>query len=197
MAFFEDIYKRLFSTENSEEATSVSVNTVLKRSEHFSKEFEIWKVSGKAEELMESIWQSFYWQKKGVDKQPVLLVLESNHSNGFALSYDDSYGRNGFQFLFDLMADQVKSLGYRPVISRRTIEEKGDVVETREMHYLKPKVSFVEPIDQQYGNIQIEHVLENDQPVRIKFRANTYPDRKYKAAKSFDELAEQVLTSLN
>lgn len=197
MSFFDDIYQRIFGTASSEANGSVSVEALIKRSPTFLSEYEEWRASEQAAVFLESMWQSFYWQRKGVDKQPVLLLLESKYSNGFSLSYKSSYGKKDFQFLFDYLAQQVQELGYRKVVSKSAIEERGEEVELKEMHYLKPKVGFVEPIDQAFGNIQIEYIEENGQPVRIKFRANSYPDRKYKEARSFEELAEEVLSVNN
>jgi hypothetical protein len=74
------------------------------------------------------------------------------------------------------------------------MKEKGEEVETKEMHYLKPKRGFVEPIDQRYGNVQIEYTKLNDIPTRIKLIANTYPDRKYKEAESFESLTEYLFS---
>ena len=108
-----------------------------------------------------------------------MLLHESNYSNGFAIKYMPEYGKKNFHFLFDYLADQVKKLDYTLVMSRQTMKENGDEVEMKEMHYLKPKRGFVEPIDQQYGNVQIEYKELNDEPMRIKLVANSYPDRKY------------------
>jgi len=63
------------------------------------------------------------------------------------------------------------------------------------MHYLKPKHDFSSPIDQKYGNVQIEYIEKDNEPTRIKFMANSYPDRQYKAAMDFESLAEHVLTA--
>ena len=170
------------------------INDLLKRSESFLERFNAWKKSETCAELMNDLLQSYSWQKQGVDKDPHMLLLESTYSNGFAISYEDKYGKSSYRFLLDYLADQVKKLDYRLVMSRRTLQDKNGVVESKEMHYLKPKTGFVEPIDQKYGNVQIEYIEENDQPTRVKLIVNSYPDRKYKTAKSFEDLAHQILT---
>ena len=170
------------------------VDEIIKRSHDFLNKFNLWKSSDTCAEFLNELWQSYFWRKRGIDKNPPIALHESNYSNGFAITYLPEYGRKDFHYLFDYLADQVKKLDYRLVISRQTMKENGDVVETKEMHYLKPKTSFVEPIDQKYGNVQIEYIELNNEPTRIKFIANSYPDRKYKDAQNFESLAQHVFT---
>lgn len=192
MSYFDHIYSRLFGKTGS--SSRILVNEIIQRSQSFLDRFQTWKNSDSCAEFLNDLWQSYFWQRKGVDKDPHILLMESTYSNGFAISYEDKFGKNNFRYLFDYLADQVKLLDYRLVISRHTMQEKGDIVEMKEMHYLKPKPSFIEPIDQKYGNVQIEYIEENDQPTRIKLIANSYPDRKYKQADSFENLAEYIFS---
>lgn len=192
MSYFDYIYSRLFGKTGS--SSRILVNEIIQRSQSFLDRFQAWKNSDSCAEFLNDLWQSYFWQRKGVDKDPHILLMESTYSNGFAISYEDKFGKNNFRYLFDYLADQVKLLDYRLVMSRHTMQEKGDVVEMKEMHYLKPKPSFIEPIDQKYGNVQIEYIEENDQPTRIKLIANSYPDRKYKQADSFENLAEYIFS---
>ena len=190
MSYFDYVYKRIFGSRSKR--TAVLVNEVLKRSQNFLRQFNSWKASEICEEYLNEIWQSYFWSRKGVDKNPQVLILESSRSNGFAISYEPQFNKNHFHYLFDYLADQVKKLDYRLVISKLTMEERGDHVETREMHYLKPKNDFTVPRDQKYGNVQIEYLSVDDEPTRIKLIANTYSDRAYKDAESFEELAEHI-----
>lgn len=196
MSYFDYIYNRLFGKSGSA-STKVLVHEIIKRSQSFLDHFNDWKASDACAEFLNDLWQSYYWSKKGLDKDPQMLLLESTYSNGFAISYEARYGRNSYRYLFDYIADQVKKLDYRLVVSRHTMQEKGDVVELKEMHYLKPRRGFVEPIDQKFGNVQIEYIEENDQPTRIKLIANSYPDRKYMEAQNFEDLAQHIFSQKN
>ena len=191
MSYFDYIYNKLFG-KTGVTPTRMLVNEVIKRSQSFLDRFQAWKTSELCADFINDLWQSYFWRKQGVDKNPQILFLESTYSNGFAISYEAKYGKRNFRYLFDYLADQVKKLDYRLVMSRHTMQERGDVVEMKEMHYLKPRHGFAEPIDQKYGNVQIEYIEENDEPTRIKFIANSYPDRKYKQAESFENLAEYI-----
>lgn len=191
MSYFDQIYTRLFGQGTR---TKVLVNGVLKRSASFADRFLTWRSSDACAEFLNDLWESYFWKRQGVDKNPSFALLESTCSNGFAIDYTSEYGKNNFRYLFDYLAEQVKLLDYRLVVGRHTLEEKGEVVELKEMRYLKPKRDFIEPMDQKFGNVQIEYVEENDVPIRIKLIANSYSDRKYNEPLAFEDLAEHVLS---
>ncbi|WP_420316029.1 hypothetical protein [Ekhidna sp.] len=194
MGYFEEIYTRLFSkTEDSQK--TVHENELIKRSQSFIDQFETWKSSKYTSDLLDELWQSYYWGKQGVDKDPQMVILESTYSNGISIDYESKFNKNDFQYLFDFLAEQVKKLDYRLVVSRRTLTESDDRFKSIEMHYLKPKTGFVEPVDQKFGNVQIEYIEENNEPIRIKLIANSYPDRKYKRADSFEKLAQHIFSN--
>ncbi|MEQ9405717.1 MAG: hypothetical protein RIM99_19155 [Cyclobacteriaceae bacterium] len=192
MSYFDYVYKKLFSARS---ASAVLVEEVIKRRKSFLKRFNSWKTSEICQEYLNEIWQSYFWSKKGIDKNPQVLLLETSQSNGFAISYESRLNKYHFHYLFDYLADQVKKLDYRLVTSKMTVLEKGEDVETTELHYLKPKNDFTTPRDQKYGNVQIEYTSINNQPTLIKLIANTYSDRGYKAPDSFEQLARHIFSS--
>ncbi len=198
MSYFDTIYQRLFAGKNK--AQKLDIDELIKRSESFLSRFEKWKTSEKSHDFLTEIWESYFWRKRGIDKTPKLVFFESRNSNGFAIHYSADFDKNSFHFLLDYFADRVKNLGYRLVTSRNSLRDKGEYVERKEMHYLKPKHDFTLPIDQKFGNVQIEYIKRDNEPKQIKLLANSYQDRKYKEAQSFESLAENVLnitTKLN
>lgn len=193
MSFFDQIYARLF-TKEEESFSPIVVDGILKRSNTFKNDYEKWKLSDQFEVLLSDVRQSYQSAIDGIGRIPQVLLHQSKNSNGFAISFDEEYDEVSYQFLFDYLADQVRKLDYRLVMSKQTLMEKGKDVQRKEMHYMKPKRGFIEPIDQKYGNIQIEYIENNNRPERIKFIANSYPDRKYTEAMSFETLADKILT---
>lgn len=192
MNYFDQIYLRVFGKSST---PKVAVDDLIQRSQSFVKKFDKWKASENCAELLNDLWQSYFWRKKGIEKRPTVLLHESNYSNGFAISYEDSgLDQYSFHYLFDYLKEQVKLLGYLSITSKVTMKEKGNDVETKEMHYLKPKRGFIEPIDQKYGNVLIEYYKINEVPTVIKVVANTYPDRIYKEPKSFELLTQHLFT---
>ena len=170
MSYFDYVYKKLFPS--GKYSSTVLVNAVIKRSQSFLKNFNTWKASELCEEYLNEIWQSYFWSKNGIDKNPQVSIFESSRSNGFAISYQPNFNKYHFHYLFDYLADKVKKLDYKLVTSKFTMEERGDNVETREMHFLKPRNDLTTPRDQKYGNVQIEFISVNDEPANIKFIAN-------------------------
>jgi len=193
MKFFDQIYSRLFDT-NKTKVQPILIDNVLKRSDSFIQNYHAWKVSDDADDLIFDIFNAYKRNLEGYEETPTILLHQSANSNGFAVSFDEKYGKCSYQYLLDYLSERVKSLGYRPAMSRHTLKENGNLVETKEMRYLKPKFGHVEPIDQKFGNIQIEYVAFNNQPSRLKFVANTYSDRKYTKAMSFESLIKKVLS---
>ncbi|MFK7952070.1 MAG: hypothetical protein AB8B73_04435 [Ekhidna sp.] len=189
MSYFDKIYAKLFGEKT---ATPLVVQEILKRSDRFTTQFHEWKLSDLRDEMIDEIWQSYFWKKKGIEKTPQVFIMESVSNNGFSIKYEANYNEKDFHFLFDYLADQVKKLNYTLVLSRLTRKESGEDVDTKEMHYLKPKRGFVEPINQQYGNIQIEYSMINDSPQSIRLIANGYPDRNYTKVKDFNELVQHI-----
>ncbi len=192
MSYFDYVYKKLFPS--GKYSSSVLVNEVIKRSQSFLRNFNAWKASELCEEYLNEIWQSYFWRKNGIDKNPHVSIFESSRSNGFAIIYQPNFNKYHFHYLFDYLADKVKKLDYKLVTSKFTMKERGDLVETKEMHYLKPKNDLTSPRDQKFGNVQIEYTKVNDEPTNIKLIANTYSDRAYQEPKNFEQLAEYIFS---
>ena len=193
MTYFDQLYSKLFPGSKKSPEPMV-IDDVLKRSESFNKRFEEWKTSDECSELTTDMLNSYRSALIGVGRIPGIVLHQTANSNGFAVSFHEEYEPHSFPFMLDLLAEKVKALGYRSVLSRQTLKERQDEVEKKEMRYLKPKPGFVEPINQLFGNIQIEYTALDEAPYRLKFVANTYSDRKYTTPLSFDELVNKILT---
>ena len=142
MSYFDYVYKKLFSIRF---ASALLVNEVIKRRRSFLQRLNSWKTSELCEEYLNEIWQSYFWSKKGIDKPPQVLILETSISNGFAILYQPYSNKNHFHYLFDYLADKIKKLNYKLVLNKLTMEERGEDIETRELHYLKPKNDLTPP----------------------------------------------------
>ncbi len=191
MSYFDQVYSGLFGKTAS---PGILVDAVIRRSKTFLKRFNAWKSSERCEELLNELWQSYFWSRSGIDKDPQILLLETPHSNGLAISYQSECNKYHFHYLFDYIADQVKKLDYRLVTSKLTMRERGKNVETREMHHLKPKADQEDTTDQKYSNVQVEYIRVNNQPSRIKLIASIYPNRKAGIPRNFESLAQHIFS---
>lgn len=148
--------------------------------------------------MLSAYGRAYHFKRSGIQSSPNVHVFATKMSNGFALSYSNEFDRQEFQFLFDLLAEKARALGYRLVNSDVQIGEKGDVIETREKHYLKPpQTRGVKKIDQQFGNILVEYVMVNDQPSYIKLLANIYSDRLYKEPDDHQDLIAHLFQPID
>lgn len=188
MAFFDQIYDRLFAPKPK----GVILHEVINRSTDYKTRFESWKKSYKSTDLLKEVAVSYAAKLAGMSKKPEVHILNDKLSNGFAVTYTDQIGKEAFQFLFDYLAQKTATLGYRLTNSDYLITDKGHFTETKEKHYLKPTISTESVIDQQFGNILIEHVLVDDQPSYIRLAAHGYSDRSYQPPLPFHELMNHL-----
>ena len=193
MAFFDQLYQKLFNSRGSE--TSLILHEVIVRNEKYLQGYEQWKLNGRATKMISDYSRSYHFKKSGIQSEPNVHVFASSASNGFALTYSPDFDKQEFQFLFDYLAEISKTLGYRQVNSDVTITEKNDTIETREKHYLKPPICTADQLSKQlFGNILVEYIMIDDQPSYIKLLANIYFDRQYEPAEDHRELISHLFS---
>lgn len=195
MTFFRDVIDKLFPQKNT--GDKVVHSQVIDRSEAFEARFQEW--NSKEGERVRSEVLTGYKEKQAEQENSKIRVhlLVSKYSNGLAISHDpDHFTKESFAFLFDSLAEEAEKLNnYRKVNSDYSIREKNGQMETKEKYYLKPLHSNNDSIvDQQFGNILIEHILIDDKPSYIKLMANVYMDSNYSQARNFNELVSELLT---
>lgn len=191
MAFFDQVYRKLFPPKNPSQKSLV--HEVITRGDSYSKAYNLWKHSIPRKDLVSAIGNSYQLKEKGMVGDPDVHILDTQYSNGFAISYNPSLDKREFQFLFDWLAEKIEALGYNRATSDLIISEKPTYVESKEKHYLKPKLSDETPINQRFGNILIEYITIDDTPSYLKLVANIYSDRMYKKPEKFSKLAEYLL----
>ncbi len=191
MSFFDEIFAKIFGKEKSA-SSPVVIDGLIKRTQGFIDEYEQWKGSTACKDLLSEVSKSYFLSKERIENDPEVILHAGSNSYGFALTFSSRFEKTSFHYFFDYLAEQVKKLDYKVSVSKQTLKEHGEEVVKKEMHYLKPKNQFVKPIDQKYGNVQIEYIEHNNEPSRIKFVANSYPDRNYTEALSFESLAEII-----
>ena len=191
MAFFDDIYTKVFG--KTESSDPVFVHKLLKRSYHFSEKYEDWK-KGRKDELLDLVATSLQLKAKGIEQDPPTHILKFSGSNAFAVSFYSEMSTEELQFLTEWFAEQVlKHQPYRKANGDIMIRERNNIVETIEKIYLKPVNNKDLPIDQQFGNILIENFVIGTKPSYMKVTANYYTDRMYKPHRPFEALTEFLL----
>ncbi len=194
MSFFDNLYQKFFTSKTASDFKIY--NEVIERPARYLYHYQEWKDSDRPEKIISDYSKSYHLKHTGIESEPHVHIFNSPAANGFAFTYHSLLGKDEFQYLFDLLADKVKLLGYRMVNSDVHVAEKADFIETREKHYLKPPMgTFRTASDQYYGNILVEYVKINDEPSYIKLLANTYSDRLYMEPRPYTELVEHLFNS--
>lgn len=193
MSFFKEVYNQVFGGRSPR--NEVILHEVLHRSKRYQEDYHHWKNSYKRRDLVQLVADAYQLKLRKIQAQLNVHVLQSNLSNGFAVSYDDEIGPTNFQFLFEFFSDRILEQEYRRANADTTVTAIGEQVETVEKYYLKPKVGQQSPFDQRFGNVLIEHVSIDGYPSYVKLLANTYSDRNYKNADSFEKLADFLFSN--
>ncbi len=196
MALFDDIWEQLFPEQPNR--TPVAVKEALVRNAPYLQRYREWKSSPQSLALVGEIEKAYYDKRNQLEGFYQVYLLQSGPANGFALSYHPGIDESAFKFLFDYWRDRVLSLGYHLKNTDRHTREMADYIQITERHYLKPPVKLQQqPINQQYGNVLLEHVQINRQPSFLKVQVNIYADHLYTEALSFDELLTYLFATDN
>ncbi|MFT6872727.1 MAG: hypothetical protein ACJAVN_001739 [Roseivirga sp.] len=190
MSFFDDVVGKLFGRQSPKAAF---VNEVLKRSDQEIQQYEAWKVTENANSLIADVERGYFMKKQGIVSAVDVHLLDSQYSNGFAVSFNDQFSPDSFTFMFDFLKERGLEQGYKLSQGDRRILDKETYEETIEKWYLKPLAEDLNGVaNQKFGNILIEKTEIDRKPSYLKLMANVYQDRLYSEAKPFSELIEQL-----
>jgi hypothetical protein len=185
MSFFEELVNKIFPKNKKD---IVLANEVLKRSRQEFDSYQDWAQSGLSKEILEKVFRAYHLKKTDI-KDPIPIALfQSDKANGFAIANCHSLLNSDYKMLLEHFKKQVLTLGYRQSGSNRKVTAEEDRVITKEFYYLKPPIQMEPPIDQKYGNINLELILYDDKPHYLKVMASVYSDRLYSEPLNFEEL---------
>lgn len=179
-----------------EETGEVEVlRETVKRSPRQKFQYSEWLFNKKYAPYVKTLRDNYDLRKQGIEGTIRLHIFNSQASNGFYFTYSELFGFDNFFHLFDYFKDKITDLDeYKIQSTHRSLSEINDLVKEKQVYYLKPRrdVNENERASQSFGNVHIEYVAVNDIPSYIKLMANTYSDRSYQNAKSFDDLIEHI-----
>lgn len=191
MTFWDQI-KNIFQRAEESSPTDPTVHELIERSPEDEAAYERWKRTAGPRRLMDWIVNQYYRDRDGLGSDDTIGFLRTNSTEGFVIYFRDmNYGPDEIAHFFDYLRERVLTLNYRPDISDRRIFPRRDWIETRERHYLKPRLDLSAPkLDQAFGNVMIEYELRDDQPHNLRLRATVYSDALYAEGRSFGGLLE-------
>ena len=195
MSFFDQIIGKIF--KNQQTTLSLQHKEVLKRTDKELNKYKSWIHEKRHHQIVEAVSQAYFYKKTQIISPIEIHLFQSQGADGFAIKYDQTIGKENFQHLFDYFKDQVLDFGYKLQVSERNFKDKNSHVEIIQKYYLKPAhKNLTEPtsstINQQYGNILIEHISLDKSPGYLKFLVTFYQDRLFTVVKDYDELINRL-----
>lgn len=194
MSDFFDRIKKLFAqaTDEQQPITHETFTRSLAELEVYHQ----WKKSKRLPRLLES-FQARIEGRMSTEAELLLHFIDTPKSRGLVLLHEEGIiTGNEMRHLMDYFQEQLLTVGYVSYMSDIKNELRDDVVVTTERHYLKPKFNFDEATgmaSQRFGNISIEYLENNNEPVELKLVSNIYSGRKYTEARPFKELMELLV----
>lgn len=189
MSDFFDRIKKLFS--QAEDETRPATHELIARTAAETAVYEQWKKSVRLQRILEGFRARLEGRAADVPEL-YLQFIDTPKSRGFVLHHEEGIlTGNEMRHLLDYFKEQIMAIGYTSYMSDIKNQVRGDIVETIERHYLKPRFDFNEETNkmaQRFGNITIEYLQKDNQPVDLKLLSNIYSDHKYVEARPFEEL---------
>ncbi|MGB3618091.1 MAG: hypothetical protein WBA12_08230 [Catalinimonas sp.] len=189
MSFIDSLMQRLFPAPKHAHDTPRLVREVLRRGDSFRQEWADWRTTDDARALIDRTQRAYYFKRRQIESEPDVHLLDSPYANGFALTYDPSFGERPFTFLLEEFRARTLAAGYRQANATHEIRDRGGYLETSERYYLKPPLQYEpqEKCDQLFGNVQQELIRIDDRPSYLKVVVSVYSDALYLNARPFDD----------
>ncbi len=198
MADLWDYFKNLFKKEEQSSPSNPLIHEVIERSKTEKEDYEKWIKTLVRRRLQAWLADQYaIYAVLPADIDEAMDFLNTPSSKGFVIHFHKTqYSLRDVTHFFDFLKEQVKLLEYRIQVSDRRTYTKGQIVETVERHYMKPRPGSLdnEKLMQRYGNISIELTLRNEKPHHLKLRATIYQDNMFKDAHDFRDLMQALVS---
>ena len=192
--YFQHLFQK---TEQSSKTQPILQETIVRSAAELIA-YEEWKERMVKKQLinwLETEYANFL--KDGQSNDKSILFLDEPSSKGFAIRFSAlRYNTTQANQLFDYFREKVLALNYRTYSADIRTYTKGQIIESLAKYYLKPSLKNMlsgPPFNQEFGNVSIELICQNDLPTLLKFSATVYNDRSYQPAKHFGTLMRHLL----
>lgn len=197
MADFWEYFKSLFQKASKSSPSNPLIHELIERSPADLEDYGRWKdtlVRRRLQAWLADQYAIFRVLPSDIDE--AMDFLNTNSSKGFVIYFHKTqYSLRDITHFFDFLKEQVRALDYKVQISDRRTYTKGEIVESVERHYLKPRPGDLtqEKLNQRFGNISIELTLRNEKPYHLKLRATIYKDSMFKEGEDFKGLMQAIV----
>jgi hypothetical protein len=198
MAFFDSLFSELFpKKKESSPLAQYLLKETIKRTKFFMLEYEQWVLAKMHHGLQNHLNEMRMIRISNPAADVNYFVHESKLSNGFYFYLEEPWSGKDYSFFVQYIIEKLKEEGYYINNSLREAKEQGDELLTIEEFYLKPSLRFRRelPYEQLFGNVHLELKSKNDEVQMIKVVVNSYSDRNFKEAVSYDKFLDLFLLS--
>ena len=187
--YFQNLFQKV---EHSSKTEPLLHDPIIRKAAEIAT-YEKWKASHIKNQLVDWIAKEYgQFIKDGISVDKSIIFLDTISSKGFAIYFSNMrYTPQEATNLFDFLKEKVLELNYRLANSDIRTYTKGAIVESLAKHYLKPSLKNMlgnPPFNQEFGNISIELICQDDLPKILKFSATSYNDRSYQKPQKFSQL---------
>ncbi|MGM0566845.1 MAG: hypothetical protein ACQESX_08835 [Bacteroidota bacterium] len=189
MKTIHQLLNKIFPQKSTVEQGKTAFSGRLERAESYKKDYETWKSSGRIKEILSILRKELEDSLKSGEPTNILGVHEGKGFTGIYMKNDDLLESREYPFLLDYFHEKIKELNYQPYHSIEDQKPQNGYITSKQMHYLKPKLSsFEPPYNQEYGNITLELELMDDKPRFLKAFTTHYNGFDYAKPKPANEL---------
>lgn len=165
---------------------------LIKRSPEYLQEYQRWTNSKCQKDMLAYIANNYkIWKNTPCEQCESIDFLKMKSFRGFVVHFMDlDRDCEEVRHLFDYLKNQIRQLGYRSYVSDIKEFQRARWIEKVERHYLKPPLTSNQngKREQRFGNINIELLFRDEEPLHMKFSACTYQDSQFSEAEDFEEL---------
>ncbi len=140
-------------------------------------------------EKVEPILLTFYNQFISYTIEKIIKngfhIINSPGIRGIAKDIEKDESIEKWTSFLSFICEKHKQIGY--VLKVQDEKDKNGKIHSR--YYLKPsiKLQMQNPAEQLYGNVTLELISKNNNPLRIKCQTTYYSDRNFKEVRPFKQ----------
>ncbi len=146
--------------------------------------------------LLTQIRDEYHAKESGQPTGGAFHFINQRGIVGFALDAKRyKHGLQDWRHFQVFCSQRILDLGYVMRVKQIETQTCMDNLTSTYRYYLKPSIKGMKslPMDQLYGNVSIELVLQNSEVFRFIFRTNYYSDRNYQEVRDFKELLHLMI----
>lgn len=123
------------------------------------------------------------------------VAYDTPYAKGCVFYKNEDYSTVLYQQMMETMKERVLSTGYQLARSIIQIRETTNWKKSKEIYYLKPPLNAdaKSPFNQRYGQILLEHHLEDNETSLFKILCTYYNGRQYSEPFPFEDFFQYLM----